>query len=327
MACCRLTGAPGTAARCPGRRRYAQPDHESAEYLTGREDDLFDGVITLVDQGCAYSSLLIVTGPHQGAVVNIDPDLSGAPYFTRDAGFLAWYERWLDELLWGWDGHWFGFGLPGRESELAQALLGPSGSDRREALRTLLRIPVLSADALSAVTGCANDPDPAVRVAALAILGKQSSGTAAIIARLRDTEPAVRAAAVRGLPRSGVSARHWRAALADPDPAVVRNSLRLLASHDRLTAADLAPLLTASLPEMRSTAVYYLEKTDAQTVPAAMFTDPATAVVRQAVLTAGSLNDERSIPLLRHLLSNASEPSLRTLITKSLERISGRDKL
>jgi HEAT repeats len=232
-----------------------------------------------VDQGCTYSSLLIVTGSHRGSVVNIDCDLSAAPYFTRDTWFLAWYERWLDELLWGWHGSWFGFGLPGREPELARALLEPSSDQRRDALRTLLRVPVLSHATLAAVAACASDPVPPVRAAAITVLGKQGTHRAVIAERLSDSDPSVRTAAVRALPEA-TAAGHWRAALADPDPAVVRAALYRLADCGQLTETDLAPLLAARLPEIRATAVYYLGKTSALTVPAVMFTDAADRVVR-----------------------------------------------
>jgi hypothetical protein len=66
------------------------PCDAAADALAGYgPGSLADGAITLIEQGCAYSSLLIVTGPHRGAVVNIDPYPSAPPYFARDGGFLA----------------------------------------------------------------------------------------------------------------------------------------------------------------------------------------------------------------------------------------------
>lgn len=63
--------------------------------------ELFQGTLTLVHQGCSCYSLLIVTGTYRGRVVYVDIDGFGVPYFVLDSGFLPWYERWLDELLWG----------------------------------------------------------------------------------------------------------------------------------------------------------------------------------------------------------------------------------
>jgi hypothetical protein len=139
-----IRGDLATALSRPSLLRPGMPAGTDADAFLGCDADaLTDGAITLVDQGCTFYSLLIVNGPHRGAVVNIDFDFFGPPYFTRDPDFLSWYERWLDELLWGWEGSWFGFGLPGQEPGLAAALLTPSHADRSDALRTLARIPTL----------------------------------------------------------------------------------------------------------------------------------------------------------------------------------------
>jgi HEAT repeat protein len=287
-------------------------------------ESLLDGAITLVQQGCTYSSLLIVTGPHRGCVVNFDLDLSAPPDFARDAGFLPWYERWLDELLWGWDNTWFGYGLPGQEPALAAVLQTPPYADRREALRTLARIPALTGDTLAAVRACVDDEDAAVRAAATSLLGRHQGAAAArlVTGLLGDPDPAVRCAALTALPAlTGDRADRCRAALTDPDPDVVRTALRLLADDAQLDESDVAPLLQAGRPDLRMTAVWYLEKTSASSVPAAMFGDPDPGVVRQAVLTSGSLRDRQSVALLLRLLSSSGDPDLRTLIVKILGRL------
>ncbi len=243
------------------------PCDAAADALAGYgPGSLADGAITLIEQGCAYSSLLIVTGPHRGAVVNIDPGLSAPPYFARDGGFLAWYERWLDELPWGWDGTWFGFGLPGREPELAEALLAPPYADRGDALRTLARIPALSDATLAAAGVCLGDEDASVRAAATSLLGRHRGAAAAqlITRRLMDPDPAVRSAALQALaPDHAESTGCYRAALADPSPDVVHAALRMLADNGHLDEGDLAPLLSAGSPAVHRTAIWYLGKTPA----------------------------------------------------------------
>jgi hypothetical protein len=243
------------------------PCDAAADALAGYgPGSLADGAITLIEQGCAYSSLLIVTGPHRGAVVNIDPGLSAPPYFARDGGFLAWYERWLDELPWGWDGTWFGFGLPGREPELAEALLAPLYADRGDALRTLARIPALSDATLAAAGVCLGDEDASVRAAATSLLGRHRGAAAAqlITRRLMDPDPAVRSAALQALaPDHAESTGCYRAALADPSPDVVHAALRMLADNGHLDEGDLAPLLSAGSPAVHRTAIWYLGKTPA----------------------------------------------------------------
>lgn len=70
------------------------------------------GTLHLCDQGCTYSSRLIVAGEARGRIVNLDEQLWNPPYFARDASFLDWYERWLDQVLSGTEPHWFGFDNP-----------------------------------------------------------------------------------------------------------------------------------------------------------------------------------------------------------------------
>ena len=60
---------------------------------------------------------LVVSGEYTGRVVYVDAD-GQPPYMVRNTDFLEWYERWLDELLGGYDLHWFGFDLGATEEDL-----------------------------------------------------------------------------------------------------------------------------------------------------------------------------------------------------------------
>ena len=92
------------------------------------KDDPFKGTLALVSQGCTYYAVLVTNGPYRGRVVYIDHNLCGPPYFVRNVDFVSWYERWVDGLLWGYSDFWFGFGLPGRETDLTAALEGSTYS-------------------------------------------------------------------------------------------------------------------------------------------------------------------------------------------------------
>ena len=50
-------------------------------------------------------------GPYRGQVVYYDEDFCGPPFFVREKGFLAWYERWLREVIAGYNEEEVGFGL------------------------------------------------------------------------------------------------------------------------------------------------------------------------------------------------------------------------
>ncbi|MGW7264558.1 SMI1/KNR4 family protein [Streptomyces sp. NPDC054842] len=57
-------------------------------------DDQEAGAVFLSEQGCGYTSLLVMTGPHRGAIWE---DLRPADGGIQPSGhdFAAWYHRWL----------------------------------------------------------------------------------------------------------------------------------------------------------------------------------------------------------------------------------------
>ncbi|MEH0936058.1 SMI1/KNR4 family protein [Micromonospora psammae] len=68
-----------------------------AEVAPGDEDEPYSGTLALSDQGCGYLSLLVVSGPARGRVIDNCESKAG-PIFTGDQDFLSWYERWLDAV-------------------------------------------------------------------------------------------------------------------------------------------------------------------------------------------------------------------------------------
>jgi len=76
--------------------------------LTPYEWHPYQGAITLGHQGSTFYTLLIVSGEARGRVVYVDT-AGNPPYFVRNADFLSWYERWLEETLAGKNLVWFGF--------------------------------------------------------------------------------------------------------------------------------------------------------------------------------------------------------------------------
>lgn len=85
-------------------------------------DTLFGGLLPVGSQGCSIYHCLVVNGPYAGRVVNLDMDLSAPPVFAFESDFLAWYERWLDEVISGdllqKGPSWFGYTRGGPEGEL-----------------------------------------------------------------------------------------------------------------------------------------------------------------------------------------------------------------
>ncbi|MGC5054392.1 SMI1/KNR4 family protein [Micromonospora sp. DT48] len=71
-----------------------------AQAAPGEDDEPYRGTLALSHQGCGDLSLLVLSGPARGRVVDTHPGKQG-PRFTPDPDFLSWYERWLDAVLAG----------------------------------------------------------------------------------------------------------------------------------------------------------------------------------------------------------------------------------
>ncbi|OLT17700.1 hypothetical protein BJF79_17690 [Actinomadura sp. CNU-125] len=108
---------------------------------------------------------LVVTGPARGRLFNLDSEGPVGPYVVEDIDFLAWYERWLDEIVAGYDVGWFGERLPLDEPELLAVLTDdPSPPRRARAGESLLQQPALGDTAWNALLAAmTSDPDPTVR--------------------------------------------------------------------------------------------------------------------------------------------------------------------
>ena len=122
-------------------------------------DTLFGGLLPVGSQGCSMYHGLVVNGPHAGRVVNFDMELSGPPVFAFEPDFLAWYERWLDEVIAGdllqKEPSWFGYTRGGPEAELLAGWLGSKDAQtEKEYLSGLLFKKQLSDATLDTLAAC-----------------------------------------------------------------------------------------------------------------------------------------------------------------------------
>ncbi|MBE1532752.1 HEAT repeat domain-containing protein [Actinomadura algeriensis] len=200
----------------------------------------YDGTIPLASQGCTYWSVLVVTGPARGRVLDIDESLQ-PPFFTSDPDFLAWYERWLDELAAGLESRGFSMSLAGTQAAVAELLRGdPDPIVRVRAARTLARYPVRSPRTLAVLAAALRlDPEPDVRAAALRAMPVPDFA-------LDDPSPVVRVAAVTRLARTDARAVRM---VRDPDPAV---RVEVLLRSDLLTEGDVLHLLNDTAAPVRA---------------------------------------------------------------------------
>jgi len=330
-----LEEAPDYLAR-PSPLRPDQPEDTPWEEALGCTwEELFQGTLALVHQGCAYYALLVVSGVYRGRVVYVSLDCGGTPYFVHHADFLSWYKRWLDELLWGYEGQWFGFGLPGREAELVAVLGAPESSAelREEALSTLSRIPKLEPESLAAVQAALHDADASVRERALQLLGKHSVSAAIpmVTELVSDAVPGVRSAALATLAKLPGAA--WEAAarraLADGDGDVVFRALCLLKDARLLRRADLEPLFRSRAASTRRNAVWAAEAVAdgaaSEVIPTVLFNDPDPQVRSMAIRAAKTPADRPKLPVLLASLRRETDPEVLCALVDSLGNLGNRD--
>lgn len=184
--------------------------------------------LTLVDQGCNNWGLLVLEGPTRGRVVYLS-DL-GALYYPDNPSFVSWYERWLDETLWGYDYVWFGTGMSGREADFLSATKSHDAAVRNEGTAALGRLPDPSAEARAAMLCALADTDAQVRATAIVVLNARDKAA---------LEP------------------HLPALLCDPDRRVVLEALRSLPGTPHRALA--APLLRSDDAEIVRFAIHFGE--------------------------------------------------------------------
>lgn len=298
------------------------------ESLDCRWEELFQGTLALVSQGCAYYALLVVTGEYRGRVVYVNLDRAGVPYFVHHQDFLSWYERWLDELLWGYEDSWFGFGLPGREEDMCVLLRQAevSAEMKEEALATLTRIPTLHAATLSLARTALREGPGRVRERAIGLLSKHRVIEAASDIRdcLTDRDAPVRQAAISAI--ASLKPVGWESdccsALGDADRDVVFRAMCLLKDAHLLRKADVEGMLASSDPRVRSDALWaadsVVEGQGQVAIPEDSLSDPDRELRRRAILEVSHRRDRSKVPLLLDRLKQEQDAELLSCIVRAL---------
>lgn len=218
--------------------RYPGDWAERYEDPPGSDQNFLRGTLAIADHGCSLYTRLIVTGPARGRLFNLDVEGHVGPYVVEDADFLAWYERWLDEAVAGYDVGWFGERLPLDEPALIATLAeDPSPARRVRAGESLLLLPTVTDAGWTAVAdSVCTDPDPTVRAELLRVLTRQC----------RDRQR-------RPKPDDALADEIARLARSCPRPA-----FKALALVNKLTLDDLLPELADLDLERRRAAAYHL---------------------------------------------------------------------
>lgn len=234
-------------------------------------DDLCAGTLTILEAGCSDFVLLIITGKYRGRVVHIEAEKDGregGPYVTRDVDFLAWYERWLDAICWGWDVRGFGPGLPGDMPRMLEVLKDGKSphANLEEALHTIRYAPTLLEGMETPVVDLLRSPSKYVQLAAIWAVEKHQPESSAgpLRSLLLDRDPEIRRASVFTLGKTRPAG--WiddlRPMLRDAEHEVMFPALCSLIDIKALRQEDLRPLIESDVPENRSSGLYAWGKSE-----------------------------------------------------------------
>lgn len=147
-------------------------DGVSDEQYDEEYDALFQGMLSLGTQGCTYEMMLIVNGEYRGRIVYIDGDLQ-KPFFTYEKHFLDWYERWLDEIIKGYNISWFGVKRGGDDAELIE-LFHESSDEKVQltALEGMHKLPSITPETVDFLVEQAYHASAEIRSISIQLLAK-----------------------------------------------------------------------------------------------------------------------------------------------------------
>jgi HEAT repeat protein len=275
----------------------------------------YQGTLSLGTQGCTYAMQLIVTGAYAGRVVYVDAN-GQPPYVVRETNFLAWYERWLDELLQGYKDAWFGYGPGGGEDDFFRILEDPDADDelKAEAARAFVRLPRLSDAATARIVSLCDHSIAGVRAGACATIRTFTiaQGGEAAARLLNDPSPEVRCTAVRAV--MTVDARRWTDAVLqrlrdDPDEDVASAAFFWLKNAGALSRSELIRIIEKSpLGKLRYFAAHNMKWTGADLdLLVRLLSDSHTQVRFSATLGLRQINGRSALPQVLELLSREED--------------------
>ncbi len=290
----------------------------------------YDGLLAICSIGCSYECTVVVTGPARGRVCYISEDLlCEAPYFVAEPGFLAWYERWLDEIEAGVDLSWFGFG-PRRTDPMWESRIEPLAHDPDVSFADGFddHVPVQAL-----IDDCLGHPSSEARAAAARRLGsvRQADAIWALGRAVEDAEPAVRRSAVRSLlfhRRRGepLMDEIFLRQLDCPDPNVVQVAILALVELRGRHAWRLLPLLGHPDEGVRAVAAFGLSRRGGFWAVSALLgslSDRGPEVRVSAIHALGCLRSREAVPMLESLAGGGADALLSAHVHSALSRIAG----
>ncbi|MEV6600742.1 HEAT repeat domain-containing protein [Actinoplanes sp. NPDC051346] len=212
-------------------------DSVAADWARLRDlrNNSYAGTHTVVHRGCHEMTLLVISGPARGRLLDANlGDLAAPPVFHPQPDFLAWYEHWLDTLPRGELVPDFRDQRRGGSEDLVDVLTtsGAPGERRAAAYTLGGRQPLTDRARAALVQALADDPDRGVRMDAARTLAELDSGAARVLASaLKDPDHWVRRRALVYLLQVSNDETAYGSA--------ARELLRDESPNVRMTAADL----------------------------------------------------------------------------------------
>ena len=227
--------------------------------------ELYGGLLDIGTMGWTFEMMLVVTGTYRGRIVYIDRSHQ-IPFFTYEANFLEWYERWLDEIIGGYDTGWFEMEEARDELMLIDLYLSSLEEKVKvSAIRGMHKLLKLKQDTRAFLLEQCEDASPAVRMAALEILAQKDYAEAvprleqALVSSVAEERlNAARQIEAHGEPGGGNLAHVLSSLLPEEtDARVLCQSARILEQGSVNPLHLLIPLFDCPDPDIRREAVFH----------------------------------------------------------------------
>ncbi|HEX9061796.1 MAG TPA: SMI1/KNR4 family protein [Clostridia bacterium] len=151
---------------------FQNDDNIDDDQYEKARSELFQGMLEIGTQGCTYNMMMVVSGDYKGRVVYIDEDLQ-KPFVTFESNFLDWYERWLDEIIKGYDMFWFGMKMGGDDTELTRVFMGSEDEVCRiDSINGMYKLPALSSETIKFLQELCCNASNKIKITALGLITK-----------------------------------------------------------------------------------------------------------------------------------------------------------
>ncbi|GGO03819.1 HEAT repeat domain-containing protein [Saccharibacillus kuerlensis] len=296
------------------------------------EAELYGGLLRIGEMGWTFEMMLVMTGDYRGRIVYIDRSFQ-IPFFTYEANFLEWYERWLDEVIGRYDTGWFA--MDRAEDDVMLNDLYLSNLEEKvkvSAIQGMHKLPKLKGDTLDFLLEQCTDASAAVRMAALEVLTQKDYAAADIFLKraLKSGLAEERLNAARQIDIHGEvgGGKHTflleRLLPQEEDHRVLCQITRILEQGTVNPLPTLVPFFSHTDPKMRREAIFHAGQLPGHEAYASAFgralEDEDEMVRRTAVGALEGLPLPEFLPQYERLLSDLSSGNkLRLAVLRRLE--------